>query len=88
MDPTSLLIQAISGAAGGNVAGLLNKSRSYGPLVNTVMGLLGGVGGGQALGGVLTGLLGGNAMLGNVAASVIGGILIPLIAGYFKKPAV
>ena len=26
-------------------------------------------------------------LLGNVAASLIGGILIPLIAGFFKKPA-
>jgi len=87
MDPTSLIIQAIVGAAGGNIAGLLNKARSYGPLINTVLGLLGGVGGGQALGGALSGLLGGNAMAGNVTASAVGGILIPLIAGFFKKPA-
>jgi hypothetical protein len=87
MDPTSLIVQAIAGAVGGNVAGLLNKARSLGPLINTVLGLLGGVGGGQALGGVLAGLLGGNAIAGNVTASAIGGILIPLIAGFFKKPA-
>jgi hypothetical protein len=87
MDPTSLIIQAIAGAVGGNAAGLLNKARSYGPLINTVLGLLGGVGGGQALGGVLTGLLGGNATAGNVTASALGGILVPLIAGFLKKPA-
>lgn len=87
MDPTSLLIQAISGAVGGNVAGFLNKARSYGPLINTVLGLLGGVGGGQALGPVLTNLLGGNGTAGTVTASAIGGILFPLLAGFFKKPA-
>lgn len=87
MDPTSLIIEAIVGAAGGNVAGLLNKARSYGPLINTVLGALGGLGGGAALGGPLAGLLGGNATAGNVTASAIGGLLIPLIAGFFKKPA-
>ncbi len=87
MDPTSLLIQAISGAVGGNIVGLLNKARSYGPLISTVLGLLGGVGGGQALGPMLTGMLGGNATAGTVTASAIGGILFPLIAGLFKKPS-
>lgn len=87
MDPTSLIIEAIAGAVGGNIAGLLNKARSFGPLINTVLGLIGGLGGGAALSGPLAGLLGGNAMAGNVTASAIGGILIPLIAGFFKKPA-
>ncbi len=40
-----------------------------------------------AVGGPLAGMLGGNAMAGNVTASAIGGILIPLIAGFFKRPA-
>jgi hypothetical protein len=87
MDPTTLIIEAIAGAAGGNIAGLLNKARSYGPLINTVLGVLGGLGGGAALGGPLTGMLGGNATAGSATASAIGGILIPLIAGFFKKPA-
>ncbi len=87
MDPTSLILEAIAGAAGGNVAGLLNKARSYGPLINTILGVLGGLGGGAALGGPLAGMLGGNPTAGNVTASAIGGILVPLIAGFLKKPA-
>jgi hypothetical protein len=40
MDVMSLLIQLISGAVGGNVGGLLNKAKSLGPLINTVLGAL------------------------------------------------
>ena len=50
MDVMSLLIQLISGAVGGNVGGLLNKAKSLGPLINTILGALGGLGGGQLLG--------------------------------------
>lgn len=64
----------------------MDPTSSYGPLINTVLGALGGLGGGAALGGPLTGLLGGNATAGNVTASAIGGILIPLIAGFFRSP--
>ena len=38
MDVMSLLIQCISGAVGGNVGGLLNKARSLGPTINSVLG--------------------------------------------------
>jgi hypothetical protein len=42
MDLTAILIQLISGAVGGNVAGVANKAKSLGPLVNTILGALGG----------------------------------------------
>ncbi len=87
MDLTSILIQLVAGGAGGNLAGLLNKARSMGPLLNTILGAAGGFGGGQVLGGPLTNAVGGNAMVGQVLSSLIGGILIPLIASFFKKPA-
>ena len=87
MDMTSILIQLIAGGAGGNLAGLLNKARSLGPLLNTILGAAGGFGGGQVLGGPLTNMLGGNQMAGSVVSSLVGGILIPLIASFFKKPA-
>lgn len=86
MDVMSLLIQLVSGAVGGNVAGLLNKARSLGPLINTVLGAIGGVGGGQLLGDSLGGLLGGGTV-GNVATSGIVGLALPLIASLFKKKA-
>lgn len=86
MDLTSILIQAASGAAGGNIGGLLNKAKSLGPLMNTVLGAIGGVGGGQALGGSLTDMLG-NATAGNVTASALAGLVLPLLAGFLKKNA-
>ena len=86
MDLTTLLVQVISGAVGGNVAGVLNKAKSLGPLVNTILGALGGVGGGQLLGQVVTNMLG-NATAGNVSSSAIVGILLPLIVSFFKKSA-
>ena len=49
MDPMTLVIQLISGAVGGNVAGLLAKAKNLGPLLNSVLGALGGAGGGQVL---------------------------------------
>jgi hypothetical protein len=38
MDLASLLIQLISGAVGGNVAGAVNKAKTLGPLINTIPG--------------------------------------------------
>jgi uncharacterized membrane protein YeaQ/YmgE (transglycosylase-associated protein family) len=74
----------ISGAVGGNAAGVLNKARNLGPLLNTVLGALGGVGGGQLLGGALTGVLG-NQTGANVASSAVIGALVPLVVGFFKQ---
>jgi uncharacterized membrane protein YeaQ/YmgE (transglycosylase-associated protein family) len=85
MDIASLLIQLVAGGAGGNLAGMLNKTRSMGPLLNTILGAVGGVGGGAALGPTLANALG-NPMVANALASLVGGILIPLI-GSFLKPA-
>lgn len=86
LDLTTLLVQVVSGAVGGNLGGLLNKAKSLGPLLNTILGAVGGVGGGQALGGPLTDLLG-NATAGNAGASAIVGLLLPLIGGMLKKKA-
>jgi len=86
MDLTTLLIQLVSGAVGGNVAGVLNKAKSLGPMVNSILGAVGGVGGGQLLGNVLTSVLG-NATAGNVGSSALVGLLLPLIVSFFKKQA-
>jgi hypothetical protein len=85
VDIMTLVIQAVSGLVGGNVAGQVNKANSLGPMVNSVLGAIGGVGGGQLLGGALTGLLGGNPTAGNVSASALVGLLLPLAAGMLKK---
>ncbi len=82
MDLTAVLLQLIAGAAGGNVAGLANKARSLGPLLNTILGALGGLGGGQLAGGAM-----GGGMATEVGASAVVGALLPLIVGMLKKKA-
>jgi uncharacterized membrane protein YeaQ/YmgE (transglycosylase-associated protein family) len=84
MDWTALLIQLVSGAAGGNAGSLISKTKSLGPLMNTILGAIGGIGGGQLLGGPLSGLFGGPTG-GNIGASAVVGLLLPLIAGFLKK---
>ncbi len=84
MDLTTLLIQVVSGAVGGNIGGLLNKAKSLGPLINTVLGAVGGVGGGQLLGGTVTDMLG-NATMGSVGSSAVVGLILPLLGGLLKK---
>jgi uncharacterized membrane protein YeaQ/YmgE (transglycosylase-associated protein family) len=79
MDLTVLLIQLVSGAVGGNVAGLANKAKSLGPLLNTILGALGGLGGGQ----LATNTMGGTAT--EVGAAAVVGALLPLIVGMLKK---
>ena len=45
-----LIIQLVSGAVGGNLAGSLMKKFSLGTLGNSIVGILGGGLGGQLLG--------------------------------------
>jgi uncharacterized membrane protein YeaQ/YmgE (transglycosylase-associated protein family) len=80
MDLTSLLIQLVSGAVGGNVGGILNKAKNLGPLINTVLGALGGLGGGQLAGAAL-----GGGTAKEVGASAVVGALLPVIVGMLKK---
>ena len=82
MDLTALLIQLVSGAAGGNVAGALNKAKSLGPMLNTIIGALGGLGGGQLLGGTV-----GGGTVGNIGTSAVIGAALPLLVGLLKKKA-
>ena len=42
MDITSLIIEAVSGAVGGNVAGAAMKENSLGAVGNSIAGILGG----------------------------------------------
>ena len=84
-----LIVQLVSGAIGGNVAGSLMKKFSMGTLWNSIIGILGGGLGGQILG--MLGLdLGGGEMdlagiLGNVAGGGVGGGVIMAIVGLIKN---
>ncbi len=85
-----LIIQLVSGAVGGNIAGSLLKNSSLGTLWNSVVGILGG-----GLGGQLLGLLGLGAeassatdlagILGSVAGGGVGGGVLLTIVGLIKK---
>jgi uncharacterized membrane protein YeaQ/YmgE (transglycosylase-associated protein family) len=74
----------ISGAVGGNIGGAVIKDQSLGPVVNTILGLIGGVGGSQspgALGGLQS-----PGQIGNTGASaVVGAIIIGILKNKFAK---
>ena len=85
----ALIIQLISGALGGNLAGSLMKESSLGTLWNSVAGIAGG-----GLGGSLLGMLGMDvasggmdiaSILGSVAGGGVGGGVLMAIIGVIKK---
>jgi uncharacterized membrane protein YeaQ/YmgE (transglycosylase-associated protein family) len=49
MNIVALVIQLISGAVGGNIAGAILKKYNLGPIGNSIVGLIGGGVGGQLL---------------------------------------
>ncbi len=88
-----LIIQLVSGAAGGNIAGSLMKNLNMGTLWNSVAGILGG-----GLGGKLLGMMGMGAatvaqsgsmdmssILSSVAGGGVGGGVLMAIIGMVKK---
>jgi len=89
-----LIIQLVSGAVGGNVAGKLMKNFDLGTLWNSVAGILGGGLGGQVLG--MLGVGGAAAaesstgmdvtsILGSVAGGGVGGGIVMAVIGMIKK---
>src|SRR5262245_30347112 len=92
MDMASLIVQLISGAVGGNVAGGLLKQASLGPLGNSIAGILGGGLGGQLLGmlmGAGTATAGGGLDLASIVSSVasggVGGGIRMVIIGLIRQ---
>lgn len=84
-----LIVQLVSGAVGGNVAGAALKKLSLGTLGNSIVGILGGGLGGQLLGmlGISTG---GETMdvagiVGNIAGGGVGGAALLAIIGAVKQ---
>ena len=90
MDIVVLIIQLLSGAFGGNIAGAVMKQFSLGTLWNSVVGILGGGLGGQILGSLL-GVGAGRAALdigtiiGNVASGGVGGGVLMIIIGLIRQ---
>ncbi len=76
MGVVGLIIQLVSGAAGGNIAGALLKKFSLGTAGNSIVGILGGGLGGQILGMLGLGGAGQAASgldIGSILSSVAGG---------------
>lgn len=84
-----LIIQLISGAIGGNVAGALLKQFNMGVIVNSIAGIVGGGIGGQILSNVLgIGAGGGmdiSSIVTQVAGGGVGGAIVLVIIGVIKK---
>ncbi len=81
-----IIINLLSGAAGGNATGGLLKKLSMGPIWNTITGLIGGAGGGQLLNLLNTG--GGtdaNSVITQVLSGLGGGAILTAIVGFIKK---
>lgn len=87
-----LIIQLVSGAVGGNVAGSLMKNLSLGTLWNSVAGIAGG-----GIGGTILGMLGmgvdqsvGGAtdvagMVGSLASGGVGGGAVMAVVGMIRN---
>jgi len=94
MDIVALIIELVSGAVGGNIAGALMKDKNLGVLWNSVAGIVGGGLGGVILQAVVPALVSGGtldigAIVGQVASGGVGGaiamIVVALIKGALKK---
>jgi hypothetical protein len=91
MNIISLIIQAISGAVGGNVAGAAMKENSLGTLGNSIAGIVGGGLGGTILHMVMgTAAAGGGGLdlqsiLANVGGGGVGGAILMAVVGIIKN---
>jgi uncharacterized membrane protein YeaQ/YmgE (transglycosylase-associated protein family) len=89
-----LIIQLISGAAGGNVAGLALKRYDLGTIGNSIAGVIGGAVGAQILGLLLDGgdgaVVGPNGydmgtLIAQVASGGVGGGGLLVLVGLMKQ---
>ena len=84
-----LIIQLISSALGGNLAGSLLKKQTLGTLGNSIAGILGGGLGGQLLGllGMSTGSGGLDigSIIGSIASGGVGGGVLMAIIGIIRN---
>ena len=91
MNIISLIIEIISGAIGGNVAGAAMKESSLGTVGNSIAGIVGG-----GLGGTILQSITGNAatgggsldlttILSNVAGGGVGGAILMAVIGLIRN---
>jgi len=89
MDITSLIVEAVSGAVGGNIAGAAMKEKSLGAVGNSLAGIVGGGLGGTILQTVMGAAASGGGMdmqsiLANVGGGGVGGAILMAIVGMIK----
>lgn len=84
-----LIVQLVSGAVGGNVAGAAMKDKSLGTIGNSIVGILGGGVGGQILNAlgiaVQTGGADAGTVAGNIGTGGVGGAVLLLVVALAKK---
>lgn len=90
MDTMSLIINLISGAAGGNAAGAAMPDKSLGTLGNSLAGLVGGGVGGAILQTLIPALAQGGggdlgSIIGNITGGGVGGGLLMLVISFIKN---
>lgn len=86
----ALVIQMISGAVGGNIAGGILKNFNLGVLGNSISGIIGGGLGGQVLAALgigvsANGIMDMGSILGTVASGGVGGGIVMLVIGLVRK---
>lgn len=100
MEFVQLIMSLLSGAAGGNIVGALMKDSTLGPVVNSIVGLLGGgvgsyilkalgvlatAGAAQATGATGAESLDLGSLIGNIAGSGAGGAALTAIVTLIKN---
>ena len=89
MNIISLIIQLVSGAVGGNIAGAAMKENSLGTAGNSIAGIVGGGLGGMILQSVMGAAAGGSldlsTILSNVAGGGVGGAILMAVIGLIKN---
>ncbi len=84
-----IIIELLSGAAGGNAAGAAMKDKSLGLIGNSLVGILGGGIGGRLLSVLGVAVTTGGTDLSSIAGSVgtggVGGAVLLIIVAIIKK---
>ena len=90
-----LIIQLISGAVGGNIAGAAMKQYNLGAIGNSIAGLIGGGAGAQIIGALVGGGTGTDlagagglnvgSIIGQIASGGVGGAILMVIVGLIKQ---
>jgi hypothetical protein len=91
-----LIIQLISGAVGGNIAGAAMKQYNLGTIGNSIAGLVGGGvgaqiigalagGGGEGVAGTGAGGFDIGSIIGQIASGGVGGGILMVIVGLIKQ---